>query len=66
MIVNVYAHLVDEMRREEAYQLPEMRFKAKTMPRVLARNACQNKNSHSEVAANKWIIHDNNGRGGRI
>ena len=31
MIVNVYAHLVEEMRRKEAFAFPPLEFNAKTM-----------------------------------
>lgn len=51
MIVNVYAHLVDEMRRKDAYKLPQLDFKARTEPKMLVRIACQGDKSRPTQAA---------------
>jgi len=41
MVVNLYAHLVEEMRRKEAFPFPPLEFNAKTMQVNIARNHCQ-------------------------
>lgn len=66
MIVNVYAHLVDEMRRKEAFNLPKIDFKANVVPGFVAKNCCQKEISRKGEAANNVITLNIIGRGGVI
>lgn len=66
MIVNVYAHLVEEMRKKEAYKLPKVSFSATSEEPIVAKDCCQNEKGRQGVAANNFISFNINGRGDRI
>lgn len=65
MIVNVYAHLVEEMRRKEAFRLPVINFSGQKES-LLTKTVDQNKKGRQGVTASIVNLRDFNGRGGRI
>lgn len=65
MIVNVYSHLVDELKNQTAFPVPAIP-QAKDMPAFVGQNVGQNKKAVPERTANILEFKKNNGRGGRI
>ena len=66
MIVNVYAHLVDEMKSKTAFILPKVNFKAQVMPKLVAKISCQDAEGRSTGSANNVFQFNKSGRGGVI
>lgn len=66
MLVNFYAHLVDEMKSKSAFDLPDFDFTAKDVPDLLVQNVSTNNEGLPVEKANNIISITDFGRGGRI